>query len=241
MTSKRVYLFMPWGRVGSNLILDIFSQHESIKCHNEPFTGIKSRGGDVLENQRQWYENILESDHTGIDFINLSIVSIADFDWFMEKFSEETEARHVFLSRKNLALVVLSVLKARHYAEEHKKRYGGESWAVKKGLEIDTRTPINIEEFKRLLKLVRDGQRKFERLYDRLGGLNLYYEDIQIDLDMVIREICSHIGLDLFRYETRMVKAIKRPYSEEFCGFSELKDAMRADDRDAYRLIERVA
>lgn len=238
---ERVYLFMPWGRVGSNLILDIFAQHELIRCHNEPLTGIATREDNVSEAQKDWYRQSLEADTSRVDFINLSAVSIVDLDWFLEKLSQETGARHIFLSRRNLVLVVLSILKARHYAEEHKKRYGRASWAVRKGKEINTKTPIVVEEFERLLKLARDGQRKFTHLYNSLGGLNLYYEDIQIDLDMVIREICSHICLDFFEYETRMVKAISRPYSEEFSGLSVLKDEIKKTDPDAYRSIEQVA
>src|SRR5262245_45478461 len=124
---------MPWGRVGSNLVLDIFSQSGQFLIQNEPTTAIASRGQNVGEQQRRWYYGLCSVGEPML--VNLSIRSLCDPDFFLKRF-QQSESTFVFLGRKNVVRTALSVMKAERYAKWHRETFGSASWSVKPGREL---------------------------------------------------------------------------------------------------------
>jgi hypothetical protein len=72
------------------------------------------------------------------------------------------------------------------------------------------------------MRQVEQDQLLFEFFYNRLGGMRIRYEDILMDLRMVVQEVCSLLDIPVPHYQTTLVKAIRRPYSEEFEGYDAL-------------------
>lgn len=223
MTRRRAYLLMPWGRVGSNVLLEALRQSPFVMVENEPLTRIRSLSESPDSDQKEWYENSLSHPpQKPVHVINLSLKSMVDPDYFLERFSDEAGTSFIFLERLNLAHIALSVIKAEHYNELHRKEYGVSSWAVRKGREMDAATPLDPKRFLDLMREVEQDQLLFDRFYRRLCGTRIRYEDIRMDLRMVVEEVCGLLGIPVPHYQTTLVKAIRRPYAEEFEGFDAL-------------------
>jgi LPS sulfotransferase NodH len=214
---------MPWGRVGSNVLLAALDESPFVVAENEPLTKICTESSDPATEQKAWYaRNLAWGDSNALRFIKLSVRSIIDHDFFMARFAEESDATFVFLERENPVHVVLSAIKARHYAQAHRARYGYEMWAVKRGREIQLTTPINIEEFMDHLEGLEADRALFDRYREAIGGVSFRYSDIQSNLSTVVKKICDTLGIPPPTFDLQIVKAITRPYREEFSGYDML-------------------
>jgi hypothetical protein len=214
---------MPWGRVGSNLLLDALGASPFIVCENEPLTRIRSTSPDPDAEQKAWYvRSRLDEEGGPVRVVNLSIRSIVDHDHFLERFADERDAAFFFLDRRNLAHVVLSVLKARHYAETYRARHGRATWAVRAGEEIELTTPVDVDLFMEMIAALERDRAVFDAYRARLRGTDIYYTDLALSLPMVVEEVCGQLALPVPAYTPRMVKAIRRPYREEFAGYDSL-------------------
>ena len=221
--SRRAYLLMPWGRVGSNVLLSMFGDNPLVHVENEPLTVIGGKKSEPDLAQKSWYiKSISEDISKPVLLMNLSIRSILDHNFFLNELAKERGAEFIFLSRKNLAHIAFSVLKARHYAELHKARFGRETWAVKAGREIKAQTPVRISKFMELIDLIESDKIQFDTYRKRLGGVDTYYSDIQMSLSMVVEELCGRFDIPVPSSKPQFVKAITRPYEDEFEGYAEL-------------------
>jgi hypothetical protein len=225
MSPRRAYLLMPWGRVGSNLVLQAMAQSPAVRCENEPLTAIRAREADPDAAQKDWMRRSLEDPEPRVRLVNLSLRSIVDDDFFLEAIRADAAAGAavVFLERRNPVEVAFSALRAEHYAAVHRERFGRATWAVRRGREIDLRTPVDPARFLGLLDAVAADARRMARWRAALPGLDLYYSDVALSLAMVVEEICARLDLPVPRYEVDMVKAIRRPYAAEFEGYEALR------------------
>jgi len=235
-------LLMPWGRCGSNLLMDIIGQSPvDLVLANEPLTRIATESRDmapiiVADSQKKWLCTASASDRFELRyFVNLSVHSIVEWDWFV-KWAQEERARMIYLDRRNVALTALSAIKAEAYNEAHKLKYGRSAWAVAPGREIVTRPHVDWAQFMAYVDLIERNQNKMKQASGSIPGLEIYYEDILVDLDGLVRHLWWHIGITDYPYAVRKVKAVARPLSEEIANAAELMRHL--DDRLKGMLME---
>ena len=93
-------VLMPWGRVGSNLLINILRQSREFKLANEPMTGIKSRNrqageAEIARLQMEWFNEFFD-ELTGngeSGGAKLSMASVADRDAFVRGLQDRGLAR----------------------------------------------------------------------------------------------------------------------------------------------------
>lgn len=204
-------LLMPWGRVGSNLCLDVFKQSDMAVTFNEPLTGIRTKNPGVEEDalwrmQRAWLsEHVLG--HAGEKrlIVNVSAVSVADISGFTE-FLAESGAQVIILDRKSDLRTAISVLRARAYARVQQERTGRERWKVLPGEEVNVLPEVQANELRSIISLIRKGRTRCGNVAARLGAFTYYYEDILIDSSGFFLDLFEKVGLDVFPYKLRHSK-----------------------------------
>jgi hypothetical protein len=122
---------MPWGRVGSNLIMNLIQQSGPTKLANEPFNAIKGHA-----EQLAWYEEFYElsSEPVARRAIGskLSVMSIDDPAELVARFLKDS-LKIVRMRRDNVVKSAVSQIRAEQYANKTKEETGVASWAVRKG------------------------------------------------------------------------------------------------------------
>lgn len=194
-----------------------------IVAENEPTTKIRNTSSNPDADQKAWYAWSLAQQHPkALRLTKLSIRSIFDHEFFRARLAEEKDAMFFYLERENPAHVILSAIKAEHYAKAHQAQYGNLTWGVRPGREIELATPIDVDQFMDQLEKVEADKALFDSYRKATGGMSFYYSEIQSDVGNVVERVCDRLGVPVPRFELRFVKAISRPYREEFAGYDAL-------------------
>jgi hypothetical protein len=235
-------IIMPWGRVGSNLLLNILKQTKRFQLANEPMTGIKSRNRDATDDQiarlqAEWFEDffsglIRERKSGGA---KLSVASVIDLEAFKQGLIEK-KLRMIYMDRRNLVKTAVSVLKAEIYAKYHEEKFGKSTWAVVPGREMKEKAVIDLQRFTNVLNNCRTHQQTMRKLCASVPGIELFYEDLQADLDGQISRTLEYLGCDKIEYEIPYVKAVSDNLQEEIANFQDLLDALPNDEERAMLL-----
>lgn len=123
---------MPWGRVGSNLLLDIMSQSDAVgrgdfRLFNEPLTGIRTRSPGpevrVFLEQLYWIEQLRRRERRGKQgeaVVNLSLLSFA-YPRLLVPCLRRATGRILYLDRRNVVKTAVSIVLAHDYARAHEE------------------------------------------------------------------------------------------------------------------------
>src|SRR5215469_603882 len=111
----RFILLMPWGRVGSNLLLSILQKSAPMKVNNEGLNRLRTAA-----DQESWFRAFYETgkepashQHIGSKQNLLAIRDLAGFSQLLL----ENQVRIVRLRRDNLVKAAVSQMRAEQYAE----------------------------------------------------------------------------------------------------------------------------
>jgi hypothetical protein len=119
-TTKRFALLMPWGRVGSNLVVSVLNPTAGVKVMNEPTTGIRSRGeaagltAQEIDIQQRQHLDDLVANATGKETaigLKLSYKSLIDQNAYIEKL-HQYGFRMVLMVRRNFLKCAVSQQRA---------------------------------------------------------------------------------------------------------------------------------
>ncbi len=190
----KLVIMMPWGRVGSNLLLSMFASAFRGTAHemaNEPF----DRDWTNAE-RMQWYESFHGGGtRTGLTVSKHNIRAIAEPAELYPVF-ESLGLQLVRMRRANLVRVAISVLRARQHAEATEKASGTPLWGVPVDQTPPPPEPLDPKAFVRALKYVAEADEKLLAFAPSCPTFDLEYAEFKKDLEGGFGRLCDWLGLD---------------------------------------------
>lgn len=205
-------LLMPWGRVGSNLCVDILLQSQNVRLENEPLTVIKANHPDASDEQlaawqMDWLERNVSPAPDGQRLIvKVAANSIADPSAFT-RFLVERKARLIMMDRRNVMATVVSALRAEEYARQEELATGVAAWSLAKGKTADIMPEISVRGLRTGVRNVLSSRRICDSITSVIAPrATIWYEDLAGDLDAEVARLTAAVGLEPFPYEVRYAK-----------------------------------
>ncbi|MCX2973589.1 hypothetical protein EYC87_08355 [Halieaceae bacterium IMCC8485] len=232
-----ILIIMPWGRVGSNLINSILSQHlKPINgcVYNEPTTGLQTRNRGqgaqaIAVAQARWWETFAaECEENSAIAANVSIASIEEVNWFISCVEEST-AKVIYLDRINVVKTAVSSIKAQQYSRHSEKMYGKPSWEIPVGREPLKEFYVDPEQLVNSIQRLERHRANQRRLQSLCPGLNINYEELAPDIPTAIRRITDYLKIPAREYKINSIKATANDLQNEIINFSEVLDRLPVD------------
>jgi LPS sulfotransferase NodH len=217
----RFMILMPWGRVGSNLVMDIVAQTSAGKFANETFNALRS-----TPEQMAWYDAFYEigamEPSSALIGSKQSLFSIRN-KRVMRRRIKEDGLRIIRMRRDNIVRAALSQIRARQYAELTLKRDGVAQWGVKTG---DTGLGASEINFDILIERTAKMQATHDQLMAMFKPgevLDIEYDQVNHDLNQVVRDVRRYLSLDPDApYEILFAKATPDDARQVVSNYGEL-------------------
>lgn len=205
-------ILMPWGRVGSNLCVDILLQSHKVRLENEPLTVIKASHPDASDEQlaayqMEWLERNVGASPDGLRLVvKVAANSIADPVAFT-RFLVEHNARLVLMDRRDVMATVVSALRAEKYALQQEAETGVAEWSLAKGKTADIVPDVSLRGLRTGVRNVLSSRKICDSITAAIAPCaTIWYEDLAKDLDMEVARLTAAVGLEPFPYEVRTAK-----------------------------------
>ena len=198
MTYPLTLILMPWGRVGSNMVLSAISQLCDVAVHNERLTGIETRmqgapQSEIAAYQADWLsQNATRATLTCPTVVNHAALSTADPQGFADWMDREAP-QIITLDRHDDLSVALSAARGAQWVAEGAEAGEKRNWAIEK--DVDFRPRIDPEELEQTLRLVAQARDIMQYLVGDRDHLALYYEDLVHDLSGCMSDILRRVGV----------------------------------------------
>ena len=213
-------ILMPWGRVGSNLCVDILLQSHMVRLENEPLTVNKASHPDASDQQlaayqMEWLEdNVSKSPEGQRLIVKVAANSIADPPAFT-RFLAERNARLVLMDRRDVMATVVSALRAEEYARKQEVETGVAAWSLARGKTADIIPEITLRGLRTGVRNVLSSRRICDSITSVIPPrATIWYEDLARDLDAEVARLTAAVGLTPFPYEVRYAKFTPMPLRE---------------------------
>lgn len=228
-------LLMPWGRVGSNLVNSIIKQAPNVVVHNEPLTGIDTRGRreglsreNIAQLQDEWLEeHIVAADHGRPIFLNLAAVHILDPNAFRKRLAP-VEPTYVILDRVDVVATVISAMRTSAWVREGQEIGEERSWSIPKGASVDFRPAMDSGEFTNMVDLIDLGRSIIDQVTEGRNATRYLYEDIVNDMDGVMTDIFAKARIPYIRYEIRSAKFGSKALGDMIANPEDITKVIRA-------------
>jgi LPS sulfotransferase NodH len=221
----RFIMLMPWGRVGSNLLMSILRQSAPMKLDNEHFNRLKTDA-----EQESWLAHFYElgSDMPSSHVIGSkqNMLAIRDFEATRCRL-EEHSIRVVRLRRDNIVKTAVSQMRAEQYAAKTERETGTRQWAVSKGAEPLGATELDPNILFNRIKLIEDLQRRLMAGFSPQEVLDLEYEEINRSIDMAAAQLCAFLNIAAkTRYRIPHRKATPDDVRISIANLSDVKEKL---------------
>lgn len=230
----RFMLLMPWGRVGSNLLIDILRQSAPMKLQNENLI-------HVADSQRQleWISEFYETDRAthAKRYIGSkqNVRSIRDAEAFSLAL-RGSGVRVVCLWRRNLLKSAVSQIRGELYAEKTARESGAPSWAVKKGATPLEATRIDPDLLLKRVSIMEQQQIRMEQAFSAVSGLDLEYEELHHNLTGAVSRLRSFLEVPQVPFSVQFVKATPDTLSDAIVNFPEVQERLASTPYAKYLL-----
>ena len=189
----RFMLLMPWGRVGSNLLMAILRQSAPMKLQSEQLIQLKTDA-----DQEKWFAEFYEigADQPSALFIGSkqNLLSIRDFEAMRARITDYG-IRLVRLRRDNLVKTAISQMRAEQYADKMERETGKRVWALKAGAERLGPTEIDPDVLVRRIGLIERTQSQLMDGFEAGKVLDLEYEEINRSVENVAGRLRSFLDV----------------------------------------------
>ena len=185
---------MPWGRVGSNLIMNIVAQSGPVKLANETFNTIKGEA-EQLAWYREHYEFGADAPSRPLIGCKQNVLSITNPAGLGAVMLRDC-VKVVRMRRDNLVKVAVSQIRGRIYADEARERIGRPKWALHKN---DTPLgPVFVDPalLDTRLKAAERAHTALMRMFRPEAVLDIEYDQINTDLAAVVERLRPWLGLE---------------------------------------------
>lgn len=222
----RFMILMQWGRVGSNLIMNIIHQSRVGLLSNEVFNRIRDK-----EEQLAWYQDFYqfaapEPTHRLIG-TKENVLAVADRTAFAERLRADG-IKVIRMRRDNLLKAAVSQMRAQAYAALMQERVGKARWAVLKGEEPLGPTAIDVEVLRQRLETMARAREALMGMFEPDEVLDIEYESIVQDLPGVVTTLRRHLDLQQ-KPDFRVIyeKATPDDLGAAVSNYSEVVEALR--------------
>jgi LPS sulfotransferase NodH len=220
----RFMVLMTWGRVGSNLVMNIIAQHGPSKLANESFNSIKG-----TEEQLAWYRDFYEfaSERPTKPLIGSkqNVLALSDPEGMKRRFMEDG-IRVIRMRRDNLVKATISQIRAEQYAAKTREETGTALWAVHKGRTGLGPSTIDVKLMLQRIEIMKRAQDALS-VFSGMSALDLEYEEINGALPDVIERVRGFLNLDAKRpVKVNFEKATSDDLSEAVVNFDEVKRSL---------------
>lgn len=225
---QRFMIVMPWGRVGSNLVLAAVQRRARLThgpdgffITNEPLNQIKDRDAQI-----EWL-NQHYAPRDGVSLIGSkqAVRAMADPKAVAEG-CRELAVQVVVMHRRNLVKAAVSQIRAEQYAEKTKQQTGQPLWGVKPGSSGLGPSEIDPDVLLTRIGIMARTTEALLNVFGPLAHLSVVYEDIQIDPHAVIDRVCSALSLRLAPIQLAFEKATSSVLREDVTNFEQLRDRL---------------
>lgn len=194
MEPLRFAILMPWGRVGSNLVMNIIAQSGPTKLANETFNTIKGEA-EQLAWYREHYELGAETPSKPVIGCKQNVLSISDPRGLGQAMLRDG-IKVVRMRRDNLVKVAVSQIRGRIYADEARQRIGRPKWALHKN---DTPLgPISVDPglLQARLKAAERAHGALMDMFRSEDVLDIEYDEINTRLAAVVHRLRDWLRLE---------------------------------------------
>jgi len=205
MSTVRFMLLMPWGRVGSNLLLAILRQSAPMKLANENLNGLRTH-----DEQARWFEEFyeVEAQAPSRAFIGSkqSTMALRDVP-AMTAMMRAAGLRVVRLRRDNLFKAAASQMRAEQYAEKMRRETGTASWAIKQGQPLLGPSVLDPDLLVKRIGMMERTHGALMQAFAPHEVLDVEYEAINAGLPAVVEQVRRHLGIAQKPFDVPFVKA----------------------------------
>lgn len=218
-------IIMPWGRVGSNLLVAQLRDSlpsDATKIVNEPLNVVKD-ADEQLDRVREFYAG--HDEVTQLVASKHGLKAILDPKRFGQFF--EQLGMHVLRHRRdNLVKVAVSQQRAELYAKHSAENEGKAMWGVRRGKKPLGPVDLDPDGFVAALETTVAAQEKFDAFHPDCSTYDLEYETLKADPVAVGRDVLRWLGLEPRReIELRFDKATPEKLSDAVPNLDALRRA----------------
>jgi len=214
-------LLMPWGRVGSNLLISILRQSAAMKLANENLNGLRT-----AEEQAAWFREFYEEDaaQPSRAFIGSKQAMMAVRDaTAMTAMLRRAGVRVVRLRRDNLVKAAVSQMRAEAHAEKLRRETGEGPWAIKKGMAPPEPSALDIDLLLKRIGIMEQKHHALMAAFAPEEVLDIEYEEINTALDDVVRRVRDYLDVPQKPYEVPFIKATPDKLKDAIVNYADVR------------------
>jgi hypothetical protein len=191
---NRILVVMPWGRVGSNLLMELIRQFPvRKKLNSEKFNQLHT-----IEEQETWFENFYElhsqNHRARLIGSKQSVLSMRDIGR-IETLLRSHSIGVVRMRRENCLRAAVSQIRAEQYAEKTRSETGSARWALRKGDPGLGPSRIDPELLLRRTRIMMTQQQRMMQGFLGLRLMEIEYGEINSQLMSVYERLCEFLEL----------------------------------------------
>jgi hypothetical protein len=228
----RFFAVMPWGRVGSNLIMSLIGQADvPKKLNSERFNQLKT-----AEEQSAWLEEFYEVH--GVPALTLigskqSVLSTRDIAG-LERFLLIHNIKVIRMRRDNHLKAAISQMRAEEYAKKTLAETGKARWAVRKGDSSLGRTYLDPDILLQRISVMQNQQNRMMAVFSSLECLDIEYEEINTDLSVVYNRVVRFLGFPPKAMSVSFIKATPDDLRSGVSNFADIERALAGTPFERY-------
>lgn len=210
---------MPFGRVGSNLLMDYICKALAGRalCGNQILTGSRDLKAQI-QTLQDFY--LTKSNHK-FRVTKESLAAMPDADGLSE-FLVKEGVSVIRMFRRSILKTAISQIRAEAYAELSKKQTGVAMWGVEKDSAPLGAFEIDIERLNELCLFIEDQSQRLSRMCTSGNVLDLYYEDFLSNFENQLVRVSEFMGFDFMEFEPRFRKATSDDLSQSVTNVDEV-------------------
>tara|TARA_R110002072_G_scaffold139230_1_gene282647 strand:- start:3595 stop:4329 length:735 start_codon:yes stop_codon:yes gene_type:complete len=228
--SERFAIMMPWGRVGSNLVVSVLSEQARVKIMNEPTTALRSRAENTLtrnfdidQAQTDYLRNYSPlAGKAGLKLSHRSFIS----PMMAYHILRTREFRIVAMNRKNHLKSAISQIRA----DQLRSRKSGSAFAVLASGDRPAPTRIPVSMLMARMESFREQSALMEQYLAQFFGddqLTVTYEDLARDPVSSIRQISDYLDISLpEKFTLPFAKATSENLADDVVNYDEITAAL---------------
>lgn len=229
--ANRLMLVMPWGRVGSNLLMNMLGQRvrktrpkDRIAFANETINGIEGH-----EDQLAWCREFYRLGETVAPdaFIcsKQNVRAMASAQSLLSSLAAGGVCL-LRLRRTDFVKAAVSQIRAEIYAQHTREKDGVARWAVRTGESGLDAVPIEPDLLLERVRIMDEADRKLREATEGCAVYDVEYEEIRRDPEAVLDAVTDHLGLAKAPVNIPFAKATPDDLALAISNYADVKSAL---------------
>jgi len=196
---------MPWGRVGSNLLMNLIGQAKiKKKLNSEKLNQLKT-----AEEQVVWMREFYEFDQ--IPDVRLigskqNVLSMRDIA-VIANLARAERLHLIRMRRDNFVKAAVSQMRAEEYAQRTLHDTGTARWAVRPEDPRPESGRIDPSILLRRVRMMHDQQLRMLNWFGSLEGIDIEYDELRCNLHEIYTRVAGYLGLPSALPSVQFIKA----------------------------------